>query len=126
MRIFISTFIVATGLLALGAGTAYAQDVKHNYVTGTNFAAFKTYRWIDLPNAEKPDQIVDQQIKTAIDNNLAKNVLHPRSDASREIPVRHPHALRRGWSRAQGASVLRSGRPSEERARERDRDQRAQ
>jgi hypothetical protein len=87
MRTLIPSFIVAAGLLAVSVGTAHAQDVKHNYVSGTNFAAFKTYRWIDLPNAEKPDQIVDQQIRTAIDNNLAKKGLTKATGEDADVLV---------------------------------------
>ena len=100
MRIFIPTFILATGLLAAGASTTYAQDVKFNYVSGTNFSTFKTYRWIDLPNAEKPDQIVDQQIKTAIDNNLAKKGLTKATGENADVLVAYQVAVtqERQWN----------------------------
>ena len=100
MRTFMRNFIVATGLLAVGAGPALAQDVKHNYVPGTNFAAFKTYRWIDLPNAEKPDQIVDQQIRTAIDNNLAKKGLTKATGETADVLVAYQVAVtqERQWN----------------------------
>jgi hypothetical protein len=100
MRTLMPSFIVATGLLAVGVGTAHAQDVKHNYVSGTNFAAFKTYRWIDLPNAEKPDQIVDQQIRTAIDNNLAKNGLTKATGEDADVLVAYQVAVsqERQWN----------------------------
>jgi len=28
---------------------AYAQDVHYNYDRGANFAAYKTYQWVDEP-----------------------------------------------------------------------------
>ena len=55
---------------ALGGGVALAQDVNVNYVPGTDFSKYKTYKWIEIQGAEKPDQIVDTQIKQAIDKVL--------------------------------------------------------
>ena len=75
MRNITRRFIVALGALALAGGIARAQDVKYNFATGTDFTKFKSYRWIDLPAAEKPDPLVDQQIRDAIDANLAKKGL---------------------------------------------------
>ena len=75
MRNIIRHFIVTLGTFALAGSIAQAQDVKYNYATGTDFAKFKTYRWIDLPTAEKPDALLDQQIRDAIDANLAKKGL---------------------------------------------------
>jgi len=55
---------------ALGGGAALAQDVNVNYVPGTDFSKYKTYKWVEIQGAEKPDQIVDTQIKQAIDKVL--------------------------------------------------------
>jgi hypothetical protein len=55
---------------ALGGGAVLAQDVNVNYVPGTDFSKYKTYKWIEIQGAEKPDQIVDTQIKQAIDKVL--------------------------------------------------------
>jgi hypothetical protein len=52
------------------AAFAYGQDVHYNYDRGTNFAAYKTYQWVDLPGAV-PDQLIDQAIKRAVDGQLA-------------------------------------------------------
>jgi hypothetical protein len=62
------------GLLSLQAlwllvVLAYAQDVHYNYDRGANFSSYKTYQWVDLPNGV-PDQLVDRDIKRAIDEQL--------------------------------------------------------
>ena len=54
----------------LTSGTLLAQDVKFNYAMGTNFTKYKTFKWVDLPNQNHPDQITDQQIRTAIETAL--------------------------------------------------------
>lgn len=54
---------------------ATAQDVRYNFSADTDFNKFKTYKWIQIRNVEPPDQLTDQQIKTAIDTELAKKGL---------------------------------------------------
>ncbi len=53
---------------------AYAQEVHYNYDRGTNFQSYKTYKWVNLPDAV-PDQLIDQSIKRAIDEQLAQKGL---------------------------------------------------
>jgi hypothetical protein len=67
----VTAALAAAAVLALGAGMALAQDVNVNYVPGKDFSKYKTYKWVDIQGAEKPDQIVDTQIKQAIDKALA-------------------------------------------------------
>jgi hypothetical protein len=50
---------------------AYGQDVHYNYDRGANFAAYKTYQWVDLPG-RVPDQLIDRDIKRSIDEQLAQ------------------------------------------------------
>ena len=70
-RMAITTGLAALAVLAIGAGAALAQDVNVNYVPGTDFSGYKTYKWVEIQGAEKPDQILDTQIKQAIDKALA-------------------------------------------------------
>lgn len=74
MRIASRTIGLLAGSLAfiaVGAGGAWAQDVAVNYVPGTDFAQYKTYRWVEIEGAQKPDQIVDTQIRQSIEKVLA-------------------------------------------------------
>jgi len=61
--------VTAFSLLALGA--AVAQDVRYNFDKKTDFSKFKTYKWVEIKDASKPNSLVDQQIKQAIDSQLA-------------------------------------------------------
>lgn len=63
--------LAVLAMLALGAGVAPAQDVNVNYMPGKDFSGYKTYTWVEIEGAEKPDAIVDGQIKAAIDKALA-------------------------------------------------------
>jgi hypothetical protein len=59
----------ATALL-LGSG-ALAQDVRYNFDKEADFSKFKTYKWVELKDAQKPNDIVDKQIRDTIDSELA-------------------------------------------------------
>jgi len=56
---------------------AFGQDVRYNYAPGVNFAAYKSYQWVELPGpgGAVPDQLIDQEIKRAVDEQLAQKGL---------------------------------------------------
>lgn len=58
--------------LALFAGTALsAQDVRYNFMPGTDFAKYHTYKWVPIEGGSHPNQIADAQIKSSVDSQLA-------------------------------------------------------
>jgi hypothetical protein len=63
--------VVLMGIILVACGTALAQDVSYNYAQGTDFSKFRTYKWVNIPGAEAPNQLLDQQIKQSIDSQLA-------------------------------------------------------
>ena len=72
---------VFAACLLLMAGSVTAQDVKYNFMPGTDFSKFHTYKWVVVPNATYPNQIVDTQIKDAINSQLsAKGLTSTDSD----------------------------------------------
>ena len=56
---------------------AHSQDVHYNFERGANFAAYKTYQWVDIggPGGAVPDQLIDQEIKRSVDEQLAQKGL---------------------------------------------------
>lgn len=55
---------------------ASAQDVRTNYMPGTDFSKYHTFAWVDevkgVPRVGgRPDQILDAQVKQAIDSQMA-------------------------------------------------------
>ena len=56
---------------------AHAQDVHYNYDRSANFAVYKTYQWVELPGpgGAVPDQLIDQAIERAADEQLAQRGL---------------------------------------------------
>lgn len=55
----------------LFAGRALAQDVRYNFDKDADFSKFKTYKWVDIKDAQKPNDIVDKQIKASVDSQLS-------------------------------------------------------
>ena len=62
---------LAIALLLLAAGPLVAQDVKSNFMPGTDFSKYHTYKWVNIEGASHPNQIVDAEIKQAVDAQLA-------------------------------------------------------
>jgi hypothetical protein len=62
---------VLVGVILFACGSALAQDVTYNFAQGTDFSKYKTYKWIDVPGSEHPNQLLDQQIRQSIDSQLA-------------------------------------------------------
>ena len=57
-------------LLCLAAA-AFAQDVQFDYDRSANFSAYKTYQWVDYRKVDVGDQLLDRDIKRAVDEQLA-------------------------------------------------------
>jgi len=58
-------------LLVVGVSAAWAQDVRYNFAKDAKFSDYKTYKWVDIKGADKPNQMVEDQIKAAIDAELS-------------------------------------------------------
>ena len=69
-------FGLALVLALVACSVTYAQDVRTNYMPGTDFSKYHTYAWVDevqgVPQVGgRPDQILDAQVKQAIDSQMA-------------------------------------------------------
>src|SRR5262245_30388291 len=68
------------GLLLVWCAAASAQDIRFNFMPGTDFSKYKTYKWVRVPNAQYPNSILDTQIMQAIDSQLATKGLTKTED----------------------------------------------
>jgi hypothetical protein len=105
------------------AGCALGQDIHYNYDRGANFQSYRTYQWVDLPSAPpkngipggfpnspggfpnlpgglpdtrssvSEDQLLDQDIKRAVDEQLAQKGLN-KVDKNADIQVSYQAAVR--------------------------------
>lgn len=59
--------------LLLIVACAYSQDIGYKYDHGADFAIYKSYEWVEVPGTDSavPDQLIDQAIKWAVDEQLA-------------------------------------------------------
>jgi hypothetical protein len=63
--------VLIAELMLLTSGVVLAQQVTYNFMPGVNFSNFHTFRWVEIPGGVHPNQIVDQEIKQAINSVLA-------------------------------------------------------
>lgn len=95
MRIIGRAFQVAIVgcVLLLCCGGAAAQDVRYNYVRGTDFSKYKTYKWVQVPGAQYPNQILDGQIKQSIEAQLSMKGLTRTESESPDLYVTYQLAV---------------------------------
>jgi Domain of unknown function (DUF4136) len=63
--------LLAMVTILLATGTAIGQDVRYNFDKNADFSKFKTYKWVTLKDAAKPNDLIDKQIVSAVDSELA-------------------------------------------------------
>jgi hypothetical protein len=88
-------FQTAAGLLLVlfCSALALAQDVRYNFLPGTDFTKYKTYKWVEIPGASHPDQIVSAQIMQAIDSQLATKGLTKTDSDQADLYVAYQLAV---------------------------------
>ena len=87
------TFLAVAGLAFLTGAMGFAQDVKTNSMPGTDFSKYHTYKWVPIEGASHPDQIVDAQIKQAVDAQLTAKGLTKASGDSADLFVGYQIAV---------------------------------
>jgi hypothetical protein len=79
--------------MLLLVGSALGQDVRYNFDKDTDFSKFKTYKWVDMKEAQKVDELIDKQIKAAIDAELAKKGLSKVDADSADLYIGYQTAI---------------------------------
>ena len=64
-------FLMVLALLVIGTDNAGAQDVRYNFAKDAKFSDYRTYKWVDIKGSDKVNELVQQQIKDAIEAELA-------------------------------------------------------
>ncbi len=86
-RNWVAKFGFALVLALVVSSVSYAQDVRTNYMPGTDFSKYHTYAWVDevqgVPSLSgHPDQILDTQVKQAIDSQMVAKGFTKASDGA--------------------------------------------
>ena len=63
--------IVLFGLALMFSAGCLAQDVTYNFMPGTDFSKYRSYKWVAIEGGAHPNQIMDQEIRQDIDSQLA-------------------------------------------------------
>ncbi|WP_116809760.1 DUF4136 domain-containing protein [Steroidobacter cummioxidans] len=90
--------IGAAALFAVSL-TCLAQSINTNYMPGTDFSKYHTYRWVSVGEHGAVDPILDQQIKQAVDKQLqAKSLVKKDEDPADlyigyQVGVQQEHEL---------------------------------
>lgn len=71
MKRFCALSFVLSIVTLLLAASSVAQDVRYNFDKNADFSKFKTYKWVPIKDADKVNDLVDKQIKDAVDAELA-------------------------------------------------------
>jgi hypothetical protein len=102
---------LATAFVVGAATAAQAQDVTYNAMPGTDFSKFKTYKWVAIEGAQHPDQIVEQQIKQALDAQFAAKGLKKTDADPADLLVGYQVAVNqeRQWNTYGGGMGFRMG-----------------
>jgi hypothetical protein len=86
-------FALLVSLILIACGVASAQEVHYNYMPGTDFSKYHTYKWIELPESAHPNQIVGQAIKDSINRQLAEKGLSKTESDKADLYVGYQCAI---------------------------------
>jgi Domain of unknown function (DUF4136) len=93
MQRMMRTSLATIGFVLLACGIATAQDVKSNFMPGTDFSKYHSYKWVDIEKGAHPNQIVDAQIKQAVDGQLSTKGLTKTTDDKADLYVGYQIAV---------------------------------
>jgi hypothetical protein len=74
-------------VIVVFAIASFAQKVKYDSLSGTDFSKYKTYKWQRAEGARYPDQATDQLLVNAIDEQLAAKGLVRKQDEPVDLYV---------------------------------------
>lgn len=96
----IFSLALVTILFLLTATTLTAQDVKYNFMPGTDFSKYHTYKWVTIEGGGHPNQIVDAEIKQSVDSQLASKGLTKTDSDKADLYVGYQIAVdkEKQWS----------------------------
>src|SRR3954470_17260943 len=88
-----SILVLVASMMLFWCASAAAQDIKFNFLPGTDFSKYKTYSWARIPNAQYPNQLIDNQIMQSIEGQLIQKGLSKSSGESADLIVIYQAAV---------------------------------
>lgn len=85
--------LLALVLFLASVSSVQAQDVRYNFDSKADFSAFKTYKWVDIKGADHANQLVEKQIRDALDAELATKGLQKTDSDSADLYIAYQTAI---------------------------------
>lgn len=80
-------------LVVLCASTLVAQDVRYNFDKSTDFSKYKTYKFVPIKDAAPVNDLVDKQIKDALDVQLGSKGLTKTDSDTADLYIGYQAAV---------------------------------
>jgi len=74
-------------VLLCSCALSLGQSTTFNYMPGTNFSQFHTFKWVTIQGGIHPNQIVDQEIHNAVASQLTGKGLTETNDDKADLYV---------------------------------------
>jgi hypothetical protein len=81
------------GLLLLGTSISWAQDVRYNFDKDSDFSTFKTYKWVEIKDAQKVDDILNKNIQSTVDAQLSAKGMTKTDAPSADLYIGYQAAV---------------------------------
>jgi hypothetical protein len=85
--------LMMLALLAIGANDARAQDVRYNFAKDAKFSDYRTYKWVDIKGSDKVNELVQQQIKAALEAELTTKGLTKTDSDDADLYIGYQTAI---------------------------------
>ena len=92
-RLTLITIGVLWAGMLMASPVIKAQDVRYNFMPGTDFSKYHTYKWVSIEGGAHSNQIVDAQIKQAVDTQLASKGLTKTTGDTADLYVAYQIAV---------------------------------
>ena len=90
--------LILTVLLLASFG--FSQEVWYKYYPNADFSKYKAYKWVPIEKTAQLDPVTEQQLKAAVDAELAKKGLIKTEGAKADLFIGYQVAFRKPmeWS----------------------------
>ena len=88
-------------VVLIGCSVAMTQEVLGNFLLGTDFSKYHTYKWINIEGGADPNQSVDASIKQSFDAQLKSKGLSRTDNDKADLYVGYQAAVdqKKDWKR---------------------------
>jgi Domain of unknown function (DUF4136) len=86
---------LTVGLVLILCQFSLAQQIRTNAMPGADFSKYHTYKWVPIESNRHPNQIVDAEIKEAVDKQLASKGLTKTDGDQADLDVAYQVAVGR-------------------------------